>query len=69
VRSIEPGESWVWCYVDEIVPGEVQTHADLLRRTELRSRTRHLTLFIHFRIGRVTLSSAVLGDMTSEIWP
>jgi len=23
VRSIEPGESWVWCYVDEVVPGEL----------------------------------------------
>jgi uncharacterized UBP type Zn finger protein len=23
VRSIEPGERWVWCYVDEIVPGEL----------------------------------------------
>jgi len=26
VRSIEPGESWVWCYVDEIAPGEVHGH-------------------------------------------
>jgi len=23
VRSIEPGESWVWCYVDEMMPGEL----------------------------------------------
>jgi uncharacterized UBP type Zn finger protein len=23
VRSIEPGEAWVWCYVDEIVPAEI----------------------------------------------
>jgi uncharacterized UBP type Zn finger protein len=23
VRSIEPGESWVWCYVDEVEPGEI----------------------------------------------
>jgi uncharacterized UBP type Zn finger protein len=23
VRSIEPGESWVWCYVDQIMPGEL----------------------------------------------
>ena len=23
VRSIEPGESWIWCYVDEDVVGEV----------------------------------------------
>jgi len=23
VRSIEPGERWVWCYVDELVPGEI----------------------------------------------
>ena len=22
-RSIEPGESWVWCYVDEIMAGEL----------------------------------------------
>jgi uncharacterized UBP type Zn finger protein len=24
VRSIEPRENWVWCYVDEIAPGEVR---------------------------------------------
>ncbi len=24
VRSIEPGEAWVWCYVDSAVAGEVQ---------------------------------------------
>jgi uncharacterized UBP type Zn finger protein len=23
VRSIEPGESWIWCYVDEEIVGEV----------------------------------------------
>lgn len=23
MRSIEPGETWMWCYVDEISPGEV----------------------------------------------
>lgn len=23
IRSIELGENWVWCYVDEMVPGEV----------------------------------------------
>jgi uncharacterized UBP type Zn finger protein len=23
VRSLEPGEAWVWCYVDETVPGEL----------------------------------------------
>ena len=23
VRSIEPGESWVWCYVDQVVPLEL----------------------------------------------
>jgi len=23
MRSIEPGESWIWCYVDEIEPGEL----------------------------------------------
>jgi uncharacterized UBP type Zn finger protein len=25
VRSIEPGESWTWCYVDQIVAGELVT--------------------------------------------
>jgi uncharacterized UBP type Zn finger protein len=23
VRSIEPGEAWVWCYADQVEPGEV----------------------------------------------
>jgi uncharacterized UBP type Zn finger protein len=23
MRSIEPGESWVWCYVDDLSPGEI----------------------------------------------
>jgi len=23
MRSIEPGESWIWCYVDEVEAGEV----------------------------------------------
>jgi uncharacterized UBP type Zn finger protein len=23
VRSIEPGERWVWCYADEMMPGEL----------------------------------------------
>jgi uncharacterized UBP type Zn finger protein len=23
VRSIEPGESWIWCYVDQAVVGEI----------------------------------------------
>ena len=23
MRSIEPGESWVWCYVDEVEAGEI----------------------------------------------
>jgi uncharacterized UBP type Zn finger protein len=23
IRSIEPGENWVWCYVDKVVPGEL----------------------------------------------
>ncbi len=23
MRSIEPGETWTWCFVDEIVPGEL----------------------------------------------
>jgi len=24
VRSIEPGEAWIWCYVDEVSPGEIE---------------------------------------------
>ena len=27
MRSIEPGEAWVWCYVDEIAPGELEGDA------------------------------------------
>jgi uncharacterized UBP type Zn finger protein len=23
MRSIEPGESWVWCYADDFAPGEI----------------------------------------------
>ena len=23
IRSIEPGERWMWCYVNEIAPGEL----------------------------------------------
>ena len=23
IRSIEPGESWTWCYIDEMSPGEL----------------------------------------------
>ena len=23
VRSIEPGETWTWCYIDQLVPGEL----------------------------------------------
>ena len=23
VRSIEPGEGWIWCYADEVVAGEL----------------------------------------------
>jgi uncharacterized UBP type Zn finger protein len=25
IRSIEPGERWVWCYVDEVVAGEMDS--------------------------------------------
>ncbi|MCU1263362.1 MAG: zinc finger, UBP-type [Bryobacterales bacterium] len=24
VRSIEPGERWIWCYADEFSPGELE---------------------------------------------
>ncbi len=30
IRSIEPGESWVWCYVDQLYPGEID---ERIRRT------------------------------------
>ena len=23
MRSIEPGESWLWCYIDQMEPGEL----------------------------------------------
>lgn len=23
IRSAEPGETWTWCYVDQIAPGEL----------------------------------------------
>lgn len=23
IRSIEPGESWIWCYIDQVYPGEL----------------------------------------------
>jgi uncharacterized UBP type Zn finger protein len=26
IRSIEPGERWVWCYVDQTIPGEIREH-------------------------------------------
>ena len=25
IRSLEPGEYWVWCYVDEVVSGELRS--------------------------------------------
>jgi uncharacterized UBP type Zn finger protein len=25
IRSIEPGEAWVWCYVDDMVAGELES--------------------------------------------
>lgn len=24
IRSIEPGEAWVWCFVDEVMPAEIK---------------------------------------------
>jgi uncharacterized UBP type Zn finger protein len=24
IRSIEPGETWIWCYVDQIVPADLE---------------------------------------------
>ena len=29
IRSIEPGESWVWCYVDQTVAGELDSKGHL----------------------------------------
>ncbi len=23
IRSAEPGERWMWCYVDDLMPGEI----------------------------------------------
>jgi uncharacterized UBP type Zn finger protein len=23
IRSIEPGEAWIWCFIDQVMPGEV----------------------------------------------
>ena len=25
MRSIEPGERWMWCYVDEVIAGELES--------------------------------------------
>ena len=25
IRSIEPGERWIWCYVDQMAPGEIES--------------------------------------------
>jgi len=25
MRSIEPGERWIWCYVDELAAGELES--------------------------------------------
>ena len=25
IRSIQPGETWIWCYVDEIMPAELES--------------------------------------------
>ncbi len=24
IRSIEPGESWIWCFVDNVMPGDLE---------------------------------------------
>lgn len=24
VRSLEPGESWIWCYADDVMAGEIE---------------------------------------------
>jgi uncharacterized UBP type Zn finger protein len=24
IRSIEPGERWIWCFVDNLSPGEIE---------------------------------------------
>jgi uncharacterized UBP type Zn finger protein len=30
VRSIEPGEAWVWCYADEVSPAEIGSDGSLI---------------------------------------
>lgn len=30
VRSIEPGESWVWCYEDQTMPAEIAPDGSVL---------------------------------------
>ncbi len=37
MRSIEPGESWVWCYVDQMEPGELDAY--VVRLSGFASRT------------------------------
>ena len=27
IRSIEPGEAWIWCYIDQAVAGELERGA------------------------------------------
>lgn len=33
MRSVEPGESWVWCFVDQLVPGEIR-HGKFVEEAE-----------------------------------
>ena len=25
IRSIEPGEAWIWCYIDKVMPGDLES--------------------------------------------
>ena len=34
IRSIEPGEHWVWCYVDDTMPGEIDRRGKFVAVTE-----------------------------------
>ena len=53
--------------MDGIVPPVNDTAGTLPVERGLPRPNVYLTLFIHLRIGPVTLVSAVSGDMTSEM--
>jgi uncharacterized UBP type Zn finger protein len=40
VRSAEPGEAWVWCYLDDVTPGELEVRVEWSGRESLPPRVR-----------------------------